>query len=187
MALPFLSAIGLFGRRAVQTATGAAARATESVVKAARTALPTIRGAVARGVSGTVIERTLQRVGINVTQPTLTRVVTAERRRREAGAALQFLGRNRVPNPTRLPLSLTPIARQYAFLVELRGTSAATGEAVSKWITISTDSLMSRQELEDRAAELFEQDPEAYDVVSPEFRLVEGMRASDVEGFERGV
>lgn len=187
MAIPFLSAIGLGLRRAGQVLTGAAARAAESTVKAAKRALSGIRGGVAQGVAPRVIQKVLEKAGIPVPQPTLTKVITAERRRREAGARLRNLGRNRRPNPTRLPLSLTPIARAYAFLVELKGVSASTGEAVTKWMTVSTDELLTRGEIEAGAQEMFDADAEAYDITSPVFTVSEGMRASDLEGFERSL
>lgn len=187
MAVPFLSAIGLGLRQVGQVLTGAASRAATSTVKAAKRALSGIRGGVARGVAPRVIERTLERAGIPVPQPTLEKVITQERRRREAGAKLKNLGRNRRPNPTRLPLSLTPIARAYAFLVEVQATAVSTGERVTRWITVSTDELLTRGEIEDRAQSMIEGEADAYGLTDITVTVSEGMRASDLSGFEREV
>ncbi len=181
MAVPFLTTLGLGLRKVGQVLTGAAARTAASTVHAAKRALSGIRGGVARGVAPKVIEKTLQKAGIPVPQPTLTKVITTERKRRAQSQALKFLGRTRRPNPTRLPLSLTPIGRAFSFLVELKGIDERTGEAVQKWITIATDELLTRQEIEDRAASMFEADPEKYQIKSPSFALVEGMRAPGTE------
>lgn len=185
MAVPFLSAIGLGLRRVGQVLTGTAARAVESTVKATRRAFSGIRGAVTQGVAPKVLEKTLERAGIPVPEPTLTKVIETERRRRAAGARLKNLGRNRRPNPTRLPLSLTPIARAYAFLVEVRGTAVSTGETVQRWITISTDQLLTRGEIEDQAQAIVEGDADTYGLTDIVVTVSEGMRASDIAGFER--
>lgn len=179
MAIPFLSAIGLGLRKAGQVLTGTAAKTARSTVQAAKTALSGIRGGVARGLGDSAIGRALRGAGVNVPAPTLTKVVTRERRRREASAKLKFLPKNRKPNPARLPLSLTPIARNYSFLVEVSGIDKTTGEAVQKWITISTNELMDRDKLEEAASQMFGRDPDAYAVDSPSFTLVEGMRAQN--------
>lgn len=176
MAIPFLSALAARIRAATTAATSTARARATGISRAVKEGYVAVRSGVSRGLSSGVIGRTLRKAGIPLPQPTVESVVTAERRRRAAATNLQFLGRHRRPNPARLPLSLTPIAREYAFLIRVTGTLLDGRETVQRWITISTDQLLSREELEQMAQGYVEADPANYGVLVSEYRLIEGMR-----------
>ncbi len=182
MAIPFLTPVGLGLRRVGQVLTGAVKTTAERTTKAARSVYGAVRGAVARGVSDTAIGGILRRTGIDIPAGVADQVIAKERRRRAQGAALQFLARRRTPNPDRLPLSLTPIARRYAFLVRISGVDVDTGEDITKFVTISSDELMSREDIERRAEQFLEDDPEKYKIRNAQFQLFEGMKSPLFEG-----
>lgn len=179
MAIPFLTRVGLGIRAAGQRISAAARAAAEGVVQDVRKAWSGIRGGVARGQGASKIGETLRGIGLPIPRPVIETAVTRERRRREQGRQLRFLGRQRKPDPRKLPLALTAIQRQYAFLVTVDGIDSHSGDKIQKYITISTDELLSRDEIEALAEEAFERDTERYAILAPQFRLVEGMKRND--------
>ena len=61
---------------------------------------------------------------------------------------------NNLPNIARIPLSLTPQIRNFAYTVLVQGISASTGEIIERQITISTNQLLTKQQAIDLADEL---------------------------------
>ena len=145
--------------------------------KPARQALPIIRSAIRRGVGADTTFQTLRTRFPGLTREAVRGIARVERRIISAGADLRFMNREVFPNPNRLPPALTTLRRKFSFRVRLRGFDPATGESVDDFVTISTDRLRTRGELEDTARTFMERDPKRYALSFTEVLLVEGVRA----------
>ncbi|HXK37160.1 MAG: hypothetical protein A2V70_19440 [Planctomycetes bacterium RBG_13_63_9] len=94
-----------------------------------------------------------------------------------AGAHVATLADNARPDPGRLPFALTDLRRQYSFLVEVEGRSIKTGGILRQHVTVSTDRLLTREQMEDAAIEAVETDEDRYGLEDIEATAVFGMRA----------
>jgi len=130
--------------------------------KTARVAYPIVKRGVREGLSGREIAAVLKRTNLGIRTQTLFEIIRREKNILSKGAQLKFLGRNAMPNPARLPEALTVIRRRYAFILKVTGTIAQTGESLIRNITVSTDSLMTRGQLEDIGHMIMEDDAGAY-------------------------
>lgn len=119
----------------------------------ARLASPFIRRGVRQGLSFNQIRSVLREEGLGLTVSELSPIVKSERALRLHGENLRYLPFNARPDPRKLPVSITSMRRRYAYNVEVYGYSAKTGETMARYITVSTDTLLTRGEAEDAAAE----------------------------------
>ena len=143
----------------------------------ARQALPIIRGGVRRGIGADALYRSLRSRFPGLLRREVREIGRAERLLLSRSADLRFMRRDFRPDPSRLAPSVTALRRQYSFQVRVRGFQVETGEAVEDWITVSTDELLTREEIEDVAQGYLESAPERYQVESYETLLVAGARA----------
>lgn len=127
-----------------------------------RRALPLIQAGVSRGLSSTALQRSLSRTGFGVRRTDLLDAMRSIRGEERAGSALRSIRRDRKPDPLRLPIAKTSIRRNFSFDVKVTGFDSNTGERFDRFITIATDDLMTRQEIEDKATEVIEDDQENY-------------------------
>lgn len=155
MPLPFISTLGL----------------------AARAAYPIIKRGVREGLSSRALQTALRASGLGLRRQTLLDIMRAERGVERAASQLRFLSPTFRPNPARLPTAITKIRRQYSFTVEVRGTLMSTGETIVQNITIATDKLLRRQEMEAMATQVVEDNSDRYGVDIQQSVLVSGRRA----------
>lgn len=120
---------------------------------AARVAYPIIKRAVSEGLSVLDTQILLQEHLTPVPRNELLKVINAVRREFRLGADLRDRPLNRVIGERVLHEAITPLRRQYSFDVLVRGIDMATGLLRGQYITVSTDRLMTRAEIE-RAAML---------------------------------
>jgi len=90
---------------------------------------------------------------------------------------LKSVPRTRRPNPERLPDAVTPIRRQYAFIVEVEGQHAQTGEVFRRFVTISTDELLAVESLEQQAVDLVNKRSRSYQMQAVSAVVATGMKA----------
>lgn len=136
-----------------------------------------IRG-VREGLSARAIGSALRAGGMSFSNNFLFSAVREVRNLSNAGALVAALGDNERPNPSRLPFALTETRRKYSFLVEVEGTNAQTGALTRQHVTVSTDRLLTRSEMEDAAIEAVESNPDRYGLEEVEATALFGMRAS---------
>lgn len=115
--------------------------------RAARRALPFIEAAVARGVSSTALQSDLAAAGMGVRRQDLLQAMRVTRGQDATANRLQNIRRNLLPDPRRIPLAQTDIRRNFSFTVRVDGTDPFTGERISKDITISSDTVLSRDDI----------------------------------------
>ena len=143
----------------------------------ARRASPMIRRGVREGVSSRDITRILQKAGLGIRRQTLLDIMRAVGEEAAIGPVLSALGISRRPNPFRLPPALTKIRRAYSFTVRVHGTELDTGITSERFVTVTTDTLLTRGEIEALADEAIGADAGRYPLVYSNTLLVGGLRA----------
>lgn len=143
----------------------------------ARRAWPIIRRAVREGLSANQTQLLLSRFDLGIRRQTLL-----DLRRRTAGIeaqrpVLRALRRDRFPNPERLSEAVTKIRRAFSFQLEVTGQSLVTGESMTRFVTITTDTLMTRAALEDLAGRTVAADVGEYELDLTGVQLTGGLRA----------
>jgi hypothetical protein len=93
------------------------------------------------------------------------------------GPVLSALGVNRRPNPLRLPPALTKIRRAFSFTVRIRGSVEDTGAPTERFVTVTSDTLLTRGEIETLADQAIETDRSRYNIVVSDILLTGGVRA----------
>lgn len=93
------------------------------------------------------------------------------------GPVLSALGINRRPNPLRLPPAITKIRRAFSFTVRVRGLEADTGASIDQFIQVTSDTLLTRGEIEALAEQAIESDLNRYNLSVSSSLLIGGVRA----------
>ena len=143
----------------------------------ARRASPIIRRAVREGVSSRQLTKILRDAGLGIRRQTLLDLMRKETERALMGPVLSALRLDRMPNPMRLPPALTKIRRAYSFTVRVRGTEFESGISMEQFVTITTDKLLTRGEIESLANLVMEKDLNRYGLDVTELLLIGGQRA----------
>lgn len=145
----------------------------------ARRASPLIRRGVREGVSSRALTGILQRAGLGIRRQTLLDIMRLMEGEAAIGPVLSALGLNRRPNPLRLPPALTKIRRAFSFTVRALGSDAATGVEREQFITVTSDTLLTRGEIEALAEQAIEDDLSRYKLTVSSFLLTGGLRAGE--------
>ena len=143
----------------------------------ARRASPIIRRGVREGVSSRALTGILQRAGLGIRRQTLLDIMRLVEGEAAIGPVLSALGINRRPNPLRLPPALTKIRRAFSFTVRVSGLDVDTGVSSERFVTVTTDTLLTRGEVEALAEQAIETDRDRYQLRETAFLLTGGVRA----------
>lgn len=143
----------------------------------ARRASPIIRRGVREGISSRALTGILQRAGLGIRRQTLLDIMRLMEGEAAIGPVLSALGLNRRPNPLRLPPALTKIRRAFSFTVRVRGVDVETGATSESFVTVTTDTLLTRGEIEALAAQAIEVDQQRYQLVVSDLLLTGGVRS----------
>jgi len=144
---------------------------------AARFSYPFIQRGVREGLSANAIQKALQANDIHLRRTTVLDLVRRERELVSAGSSLKFLNLGSRPDPRRLPEALTAIRRRYSFTVEVRGTLLSNGESRTQNITVVSDRLLTRGEIEATASGFAEGGGERYGMNVDSVVLTRGMKS----------
>jgi len=126
-----------------------------------RIAYPFIRLGVSLGRSLGQIGAALTRAGAEIEATTIRRVIEAEDIERRAGAEIAGASGDRIPDPAGIPEAITRQRREYAWRVRMGYIDPRTGKRESRYLTISTDQLLSPNEAKAEAAKALADD---YDI-----------------------
>ncbi len=143
----------------------------------ARRASPMVRRGVREGISSRKIMGILQKAGLGMRRQVLLDMMRLMEGEAAIGPVLSALGINRFPNPMRLPPALTKIRRAYSFTVRVRGSVEDTGAPIEQFVQVTTDTLLTRGEIEALADQAIEADRGRYNLVVSDLLLVGGVRA----------
>lgn len=149
----------------------------DSFSPAARLAFPGIVRGVREGLSARAIGRSLRAGGLSFSDRFLFEATRRQRDVWTQGQSVASLGDFQRPDPRLLPEALTATRRRYSFLVEVQGDSLLTGQRVTQHVTISTDRLLTRLEMEEAALEAVEGAPTRYGLEDVEATALFGTRA----------
>lgn len=151
---------------------------TFSISAAARRALPIIERGVREGLSGTAINNIIREAyGTGIRRQTMFDIIREISGIERASQQLRFVNPTKRPNFNRLPTALTKIRRKYSFVVQITGELLSTGESIIQNITVSTDSLLTRGEIESQAEDVVLNNQPQYGIAVLGSLLVKGVRA----------
>ena len=119
------------------------------------------RQAIRQNVSTAALARTLQGTFYQTGVGTLRRLRRMVQAEINAGAYVRNLTRVAHFNPNRLPTAATQIHRNYSFDVEVFGIDD-NFERTSHFVTVTTDTVLTRAEIEDKAMDAMNRRPENY-------------------------
>lgn len=126
-----------------------------------RIAYPFIRLGVSLGRSLSSIGAALTRAGAGIEASTVRRIVEAEEtERRVASQVLEPAG-DRIPDPIGIPEAITRQRREYAWRVRMGFIDPRTGRSQERMLTISTDQLLTPNEVKESASKMLADD---YDI-----------------------
>lgn len=128
--------------------------------------LPIIESGVVRGLSSRAINSAIQRAtGTGIRRQVLLDVIRQVRGIQTAGDALRFVRLDRVPDPSRTPIALTPIRRALSSTVRVDGILLTTGERISRFVQVTHDDILTRGQIQDIAAGFIEGDVDEYGIL----------------------
>jgi hypothetical protein len=107
----------------------------------------------------------------------ILKVIRAEKVLAVTDGNLRFVQPHLKPDVKRLPEALTTLRRRYSFTIRVRGFIEDAGEYVEQFVTVSTHDVLSRAELEARAADILETQCNVYGMSDIETTLWSGRRA----------
>lgn len=143
----------------------------------ARRASPIIRRGVREGVSSRQLTQILQKAGLGIRRQTLLDIMRLVEGEAAIAPVLSALGINRRPNPLRLPPAITKIRRAFSFTVRVSGLDTDTGGALEQFVTVTSDTLLTRGEIEALAEQAIERDLDRYKISLSASLLIGGVRA----------
>jgi hypothetical protein len=154
-----------------------ALRLDEPLTPASALAYSAIQRGVREGLSIESIGRAVRGGGIRIANDALRSLVTAERGIFTHGQNLRFVNLDSRPNIATLPQALTAIRRAASFTVEVRGTLLSSGQSFIQHVTVTTDTPLTRREIEEAALDAVEGAQDRYGIEVEETLLVRGVRA----------
>lgn len=143
----------------------------------AKAALPFLRSAARKKIGADRMFQTFRTQFPGLIRREVRAIVKAELQILESRAQLKFLNRGNFPNVRRLPPSLTSIRRRFSFNVRVRATDSKTGNPIEQFVTVSTDELLTRGQIEDQALAFVEGERKRYGIDNESVLLLEGMKA----------
>lgn len=143
-----------------------------------RAALPIIRGGVSRGLSSRAINQLIKEAfGTGIRRQTLLDVMREVSGINRTATQLRNLGRFRLPNPARLPPAITRIRRNYSFVVRVTGRLIDTAELITQNITVSLDTVRTREEIERLAEQAVLDNQSTYGMEDISSLIISGVRS----------
>ena len=130
----------------------------------ARAAVPFIQSGVARGLSGNRIIAELKAAGTSARRSDVLTIARTIRGERSAGLRVANIRPDFRPDPSRIPVAASPtMKREFTFKVRVDGLGP-DGSGVRKGIMVTTDRLLTRREIEDRAREMLDDEDKDYGI-----------------------
>ena len=113
-------------------------------------ALPYIIKGVANGLGLEEITTAIETGGLSIAHAKIGQVFNyLNTVIRPADEYIKFLQQFNYPNLARIPLSVTKLLRNFSYQGEMQGIDVSTGEIVTRNISISTNTLLTKQQAGD--------------------------------------
>ena len=114
-----------------------------------------IKEAFELGKSATEALETISNAGMSVSSDMISQVYSYLSGPLNIGREYaQNLGLESIPVVNKLATSLTDLTRNFSYLIEFKSEPSDTGESESRYITVSTNTLLTKQEALDTAVSL---------------------------------
>lgn len=126
-----------------------------------RVAYPFIRLGVTLGRTIASIGASLARAGAGIEARSIRRIVEAEEAERRVARDVLGPSPDRVPDPAGIPEAITRQRREYAWRIRMGFIDPRSGARADRFLTISTDQLLSPNEAKQAASEMLSED---YDI-----------------------
>jgi len=149
----------------------------ETFTEIGRLAYPIVQRGVREQLTTTAIIDVLKAGGLSFRRTDMLRMVRLERGIEETSSRLRFVALDKRPDPSRLKEAAGRMRRQFSFVVEVEGRDMLTDSVLKRHVTISTDSLLTRAEIEAAAMETLEEDEYAEEFEAQKPMLVRGVKA----------
>ena len=130
----------------------------------ARTALPYIESLTAQGIGANEVLRQVTAAGFKIQRSLGLQAVRMAKGIELSRDYLSSLKLNVQPNPARFPTALTEIRRNYSYSVRITGFDTYTGQTGSRYVTVSTNSVLTKQQALDMAEGILLADPTTYPI-----------------------
>lgn len=148
-----------------------------TLARSARLFLPAAQRAVAEGLPAQAAIDAFRAGGGAIRRQTALDVFRAVAGLERRAAAILSVRKDRRPTVASLPEALTQIRRGFSFTAEVHGTVSETGALIKRFVTISTDSLLTVGEMEALAEETASASGEGYGIEVESVRITRGIRA----------
>ena len=151
-----------------------------TLTKSARFAYPIIQRGVREGLASRSIATALSEAGLGIRRSILLDIMRRERSLVKHALNMRFLPRNRMPNPLRLPTSITKLRRAYSYVIEAFGTDLGTGQLRKQTITVSSSKLLTRGDAENLAEQYAQGQYDSGQLEVDRVMLVNVMKAGEL-------
>jgi hypothetical protein len=123
-----------------------------SLPSSARQLLPFFRQQAATEKTASEILRELKAEGVGIRRQTALDIIGALRGQISNARGARLQGPGFIPNPEQFGVAPNRLQRDFSHLVLVRSHDSQTGETINKYITVSTNELLSVQQIIDTAA-----------------------------------
>ena len=147
---------------------------------AIRRVQPFIKSGVRRGLSASEIGRVLRKTGQGVRRTDLLAAVRHEKGIEVSSNRLSSIRKDRMFNPASLSEAATKIRRQFSFTVRVRGIHTESKKPITKFVTVTTDTILTRGQIEDAAEKLVTDRLKDSKATVESSLLVEGVRSGSL-------
>lgn len=142
-----------------------------------RIAYPFIRLGVTLGRSLAAIGASLTRAGAGIEASSIRRIIDAEEVERRTAREVVGTAPDRLPDPSGIPEAITRQRREYAWRVRMGFIDPRTGQRQERFLTISTDQLLSPNEAMEAADRMLADDYEISGAFVVEHEIIGVTRA----------
>lgn len=117
-----------------------------------------LRRGIREGLTSTAMNAVIkQSQGVGLRRTDLLAGIRHIKGIEEAGSRIRNMRPDLMPDPDRIPYAKTPILSKYSFTIEVRGIDKNTGLRGTTALTIRTNTLMTRNEIEAEAQEAIDE------------------------------
>lgn len=150
----------------------------ETASKSVRTFFPFAKRAVLEGISANRAIEAFRLAGNAIRRTDALELIRQIRGVERIGSALKNLRLSNRPDPNRLPEALTKTRRRFGFTVKVTVYSPAEDTTFDRWITVATDKLLTREEIEDFASEMASDESYGRELEAQSSQLYSGYKAA---------
>ena len=135
---------------------GLAPEIIEILTGGAKEALPYIIHGVTAGLSANAIGEALQEAGLGVRRSSLLAAVRGVRESLTGAELVKGLTADELPDPSLFRGAYTFMSRPFAYVVQVFGTNATTGAEEIRNITVSSESVLTGESLDEYVGDILE-------------------------------